>query len=350
MKDKVRNLIFIFTLVIIIVASLTVSELVRLRASYVRGNPIATAEATAKVEVSEPPAMPEPEATYEPAVTEAPAPKDDEALSVLLIGNDGRRGAEGALDTLAAARYEKTDGALKLIVLSRELYVNIPGQGWGSLGRAYELGGMELLGETVRYNFGIELDGCLAADYEGLGAIVDALGGIEIELSADEAAPLGLEEGLSRLDGEQALSYLLAEGLEIEVMEERQLAVVLSVIDAMRELNAFECCCLRCAPLYSHRHEQAGGFPCRRVYNSGVSSIEKYSTAVGDYEGKEGNISVYIPIWRKTAADWRMALGDKRPHRNRLEGRRYSRAMSAFSLLISFTARPPTLRIARQKV
>ena len=293
MKDKVRNLIFIFTLVIIIVASLTVSELVRLRASYVRGNPIATAEATAKVEVSEPPAMPEPEATYEPAVTEAPAPKDDEALSVLLIGNDGRRGAEGALDTLAAARYEKTDGALKLIVLSRELYVNIPGQGWGSLGRAYELGGMELLGETVRYNFGIELDGCLAADYEGLGAIVDALGGIEIELSADEAAPLGLEEGLSRLDGEQALSYLLAEGLEIEVMEERQLAVVLSVIDAMRELNAFDMLKLAYAvlPFIATDMNKLEVFSrAVGVYNSGVSSIEKYSIpAVGDSEGKEAD-------------------------------------------------------------
>jgi len=314
MKDKLKNIALIFTLVLLLVTSLTVMELVRRRAYYVRETPpkvsVPVPELTFMPEITELPAPAEsPEATIKPEATEAPVAREDAALNLLIVGSDGMKGAEGALDTLAAARYDKEGGRLKLILLSPRLYVDIPGHGWGTLLRAYELGGMKLLGRTLGENFGIELDGCLVADYRGLGAVVDALGGIDVELTVDEAARLGLSEGINRLNGEQALAYMAFD--EDGEGGKRRLSLILSVAEAAGSLDGLGLLKLAYAalPFVSTDMSRTEILACALgVYRGGIRSLELYSLPFEDkIEGEEVD---GIPVIRIDIEENRRLLGE----------------------------------------
>lgn len=286
--SKARKIVYITVAVLILVAALTVRELIRLRPTYVA--PTSAPATPSGYAVTDRGGTWESPAPATPAVTDAPAARDDGVLSILLVGNDNLRGPEGAADTLAAASYEKTGGALKLILLTRDLYVQIPGHSWDTLGRAYELGGIQLLSETVGQNFGIELDGCLVARYEGLDAVIDALGGIDIDLSSEEAGLLGLEEGPCHLNGEQALGYFAIDADGEAGRAERQRSVMLRVMNGIENLNSAGVLKLAYAalPYIStdlNRTEVLAY--ALSIYNSGVTSIEKYSIpAEDDYEGE----------------------------------------------------------------
>jgi len=288
-NSKAQRIVFITVAVLILVAALTVRELIRLRPSYVGQSP--APGMPSEYIVTDKGGTWESPAPATPAVTDAPAAGDDGVLSILLVGNDSQRGLEGAADSLAAASYEKTGGALKLILLTRDLYVQIPGHSWDTLGRAYELGGIELLGETVRQNFGIELDGCMVAQYEGLASVIDALGGIDIDLSSEEAGLIGLEEGPNHLSGEQALEYMAIESADGESgREERQRSVMLRVMSGVGNLNSAGILKLAYAalPYISTDLNRTEIFAyALSIYNGGVKSIEKYSIPVeNDYEGE----------------------------------------------------------------
>lgn len=295
MKIKIQRIVFILVAVLIIGVGITLRELIRLRPSYVGETPAVGTPGhmvTGKGGGAETPFPKGPVVTDAPVVTDTPAAGDDGVLSLLLVCNDSRRGSEGLLDTLVAAGYEKTDGVLKLILLTRELYVQIPGQGWDTLGRAFQLGGIELLSETVRQNFGIELEGCLLAQYEGLEAVINALGGIDIDLSGEEAAVLGLEEGIKRLSGRQALDYLAVEdSFDESGSAERRQSFILRLMNDVGNLSSSGMLKLAYAalPYISTDMNRTEVFlHALGIYNSGVNSIEKYSIpAEGKYEGED---------------------------------------------------------------
>lgn len=300
MKNKdsrLQMIAVIIAAVLIIGVALTVRELVRLHPSYVRETPAVETTGnlvTDEAGTTETPFMPSPGVTDAPIVTDTPAAGDDGILSLLLVCNDSQEGSEGLLDTLVAAGYEKTDGVLKLILLTRELYVQIPEHGWDTLGRAYQLGGIELLSETVRQNFGIELEGCLVAEYVGLEAVINALGGIEIDLSGEEAAVLGLEEGINRLSGRQALDYLAMEdSFDESGSAERRRSFILRLMSDVGSLSSSGILKLAYAalPYISTDMNRAEVFVhALGIYNGGVKSIEKYSIPAEDgYEGEDIN-------------------------------------------------------------
>ena len=68
----------------------------------------------------------------------------------------------------------------------RDLYANIPEVGVRKLNAACAYGGAELCVETIRRNYGVEIDNYAMVDFNAMIAIVDALGGIELELTEDE--------------------------------------------------------------------------------------------------------------------------------------------------------------------
>jgi LCP family protein required for cell wall assembly len=86
------------------------------------------------------------------------------------------------------------------------MYVKAAGSG-RALYSVYALGGFELLKKTVEENFGIYIDGCFETDSEGVKKIVDAAGGLDISLTAEEAKAMKKNAGTNRLDGAAALEY-----------------------------------------------------------------------------------------------------------------------------------------------
>lgn len=78
-------------------------------------------------------------------------------------------------------------------------------------------GGPKLLGQILENKIGVPIDHFIRFDFEAFKRLVDAMGGVEIEIDCplydpygyDQGGlPLALDEGVHRLNGGEALSYV----------------------------------------------------------------------------------------------------------------------------------------------
>ena len=165
-------------------------------------------------------------------------------LNILLIGQDAREGEEHARsDSMILCTYNKTTRQLTMTSVLRDLYVPIPGHGSNRINAAYSFGGTRLLKKTMEQNLGISLDGSIEVDFTHFSEIIDALGGVELELRQDEADVINrqtgssLTEGFQQLDGFQALTYARIRSLDIDgdiSRTNRQRKVMSALVDSLR--------------------------------------------------------------------------------------------------------------------
>ena len=137
----------------------------------------------------------------------------DNVINILLVGADRRSSERARSDSMILCTFNKTQGTISMTSFMRDMYVQIPGYRDNRINAAYPIGGMALLNETLRHNFGIHLDGIVEIDFARFEDLIDMLGGIELELTGAEAEYINkksdswLHPGLQRLNGEQALWY-----------------------------------------------------------------------------------------------------------------------------------------------
>lgn len=134
-------------------------------------------------------------------------------INVLLVGQDTRVPGERARsDSMILLSINKNTNQITMVSMMRDLYVQIPGYSNNKMNAAYAFGGFELLDATVLANFGVQVDYNIEVDFSGFSNIIDALGGVDITLNADEAEYLqgqgySVTEGDNHLDGAEALAY-----------------------------------------------------------------------------------------------------------------------------------------------
>lgn len=145
---------------------------------------------------------------------------EQKVVNILLIGEEAiNDGVLGRSDSSMIATLNTVEKSIKLTSVMRDMYVTIPGYKNNKLNAAFHNGGGVLLAETIEQNFGIEIDGYVRVNFEAFEKIVDELGGVDIELTSDEAYYLNttnyiskkknrcVKEGLQTLNGNQALGY-----------------------------------------------------------------------------------------------------------------------------------------------
>lgn len=107
--------------------------------------------------------------------------------SIMIFGEDNHSAGEnGRSDTMILLTADKNSNKLKMTSFMRDLYLDIPGYGYDRLNAAYVYGGAKLACETIEANFGIRIDRYIIFDFEGFTAVIDSLGGIEVELTEEE--------------------------------------------------------------------------------------------------------------------------------------------------------------------
>lgn len=182
--------------------------------------------------------------------------------NILLIGTDGRNDSErGRSDTIILLSVNENKHIATMVSVMRDLYVNIPNHGFGRINTAYSQGGAELLMDTFEENFGIKVDEYITVNFNSFVGIVDAVGGIEITLSDEEANEVNnilknevnelmgfpveadfLESGGTyRLNGRQALCYSRIRYVGDADFErtQRQRTVLNKIIDESKTMNPF---------------------------------------------------------------------------------------------------------------
>ncbi len=147
--------------------------------------------------------------------------------NILIVGTDARNSdSSSRSDCIIILSINKRSGTLVMTSILRDSYVTIPGYGENRINAAYQYGGAALLIQTIEENFKIGIDHYVTVDFFSFIDIIDALGGVEIDVDADEAYYVNLylceinellgaeqgdgnltETGLQTLSGKQALSY-----------------------------------------------------------------------------------------------------------------------------------------------
>ncbi|WP_344978846.1 LCP family protein [Streptosporangium fragile] len=154
-------------------------------------------------------------------------PADGPGTNWLLVGSDSRAGLTAAqrkklatgkavgrrTDTMMLLHIPDGDGRPTLVSLPRDSYVPIDGHGSGKLNAAYSLGdnGPKLLARTVEKVTGVRIDHYMEIGFAGFVGIVDAIGGVEIDVKQaikDPKAGINLKKGRQVLDGGTALGYV----------------------------------------------------------------------------------------------------------------------------------------------
>ena len=117
--------------------------------------------------------------------------KKGELYNLLMIGTDHRDDSwNGNSDVMIVATIDKENKKITMTSFMRDLYADIPGCGVHKLNYAYAVGGGEKLEETLEDNYQIEIDNYAVVDFETMAAIIDAIGGVEIEVSDAEVEVL----------------------------------------------------------------------------------------------------------------------------------------------------------------
>lgn len=131
--------------------------------------------------------------------------------NILVLGIDTRGEEKSRTDTMMLATHDKINGEIKLTSFMRDIYADIPGYQSYKLNTAYYLGGVDLLAETLREMFGVEIHHYALIDFNSFESLVDvaAPNGIEIDVEKEMSENIGvsLTPGVQQLNGKELLGY-----------------------------------------------------------------------------------------------------------------------------------------------
>ncbi|ABO51614.1 cell envelope-related transcriptional attenuator [Desulforamulus reducens MI-1] len=140
-------------------------------------------------------------------------------MNFLLMGIDAREGeTRTRTDSLILVSVDKEKNRIAMISLPRDTRVDIPGHGKDKINAANVYGGPELVMKTVSDLTGVNIDHYLMTNVRGFRDIVDALGGVTIDVEKrmyhydpydePDLRKIDLRPGVQELDGNKALQYV----------------------------------------------------------------------------------------------------------------------------------------------
>ena len=144
---------------------------------------------------------------------------DSSIKNIALFGVDSRNGDfTGLSDVIMILSVDGVHGKLKLTSILRDSELSINGETLNGdyvnytakINNAYQLGGPELAIRTLNRNFGLDIRKYVTVNFANMAAIVDAFGGVDMELTAEEVGAIN--------DNLWALSQ------EVEDQKERDMA------------------------------------------------------------------------------------------------------------------------------
>ncbi len=189
---------------------------------------------------------------------------NEKTMNILLVGLDSRKdNYTGRSDSMILVTINKQSKKLAMTSFLRDSYVDIPGYGSDKLNSAYAKGGANLLTNTIYENFDIVVDRTAVFNFLFVIDLIDALGGVTVEVTAEELPYLNMyihdqnEElynlsnpnqgqinsgpGTYTLTGNQALAYARIRYVGTDVARsERQRTVLQECIEKANDLSYSE--------------------------------------------------------------------------------------------------------------
>jgi len=166
---------------------------------------------------------------------------DKNILNILLLGTDYpfNKNDPGRADAILILSLDFRDNSARLVSMERGMGMpmlsgKFAGQ-WDWFTHLHHFGGANMMLESIRYCFKLDVDRFAQVNFDSFKSVVDALGGIDIEMTEVEANRLGLRTGWNHLDGAAALSYARLRSVDSDwVRITRQRRVIQACVDQIK--------------------------------------------------------------------------------------------------------------------
>lgn len=146
---------------------------------------------------------------------------DKNIVNILLLGTDMKipgTNDPGRCDCTMICSLNKATGEVKLIGFERAIGVPIPGYEDELLTYAYQYGAGPFMVETIEKCFNVDLAGYVHVGFESFPQVINAIGGLDVELDQSEIYNLSvtyqyspdlheMSPGMNHLEGEVAYGY-----------------------------------------------------------------------------------------------------------------------------------------------
>lgn len=194
-----------------------------------------------------------------------PVVKSSENITnIMLVGQNWREDEQNKLsDTMILCSINRETKTMTMVSILRDLYVPLPayaGHGGGrnrinvcyALGSTWKRtseGGMEMLALCVEQNFGVPVDHTIEIGFETFTAIIDAMGGVDVDVTEEEALYMTnevgyvgeIQPGPQTLYGNEALAYARIRKIDGDRQRSaRQRTVITSLIDKCRNMGLMD--------------------------------------------------------------------------------------------------------------
>jgi len=139
----------------------------------------------------------------------------EDSFAILLLGEDYRKeiGTKNT-DAIIISIWNPNTKEIHLLSVPRDTKVEIPGHGSAKINSVFAKDGPYTAMKILSDYFHIPISYYVKIDFQGFVAVIDQLGGIEIEVERNmfyhdivDGTDINLKKGLQTLNGKQALDY-----------------------------------------------------------------------------------------------------------------------------------------------
>jgi len=233
-------------------------------------------------------------------------------FTVLLLGSDDdAKFVPERLNTqsMILVRVDPNTKQATMLSIPRDLWVQIPNQGWGKISWAYQEGGTQAAIAAVESNFQVHVDDYVWIGLNGLVRLVDKLGGVNLQVTnpvMDNYYPADLNTtdpygyyrvavlpGATHMDGVHALQYVRSRHGDARgdfARSERQQQLLLSIKAEAAHLNAADLPSL------------AGAFNGEIKTSIGLDKARALISIANDFSGPSVHRIVLVPPY--TSDGW----------------------------------------------
>lgn len=184
--------------------------------------------------------------------------------NIMLLGIDSKS-FSGRSDTMIILSINDNTKTIRMVSLLRDTWVSIPGRDKdkdgvddiNKLNAAYAFGKFRLLSKTIEQNFRLDIDEYLGVNFEVLPILIDALGGLDVSLTAKEMTQIPAagctltassgnpnfvslkgDPGVHHLNGFQAMEYARIRAIDSDFKRtERQRKVISLLIEKAKDMS-----------------------------------------------------------------------------------------------------------------
>lgn len=172
------------------------------------------------------------ETVKEPEVSSEPLNIVLFGLSADYMGIDDNR-----CDTIMVCTIDDLAKEVRLTSILRDTKADIQGYEAQKINASYKYGGATLALDTINQNFDTDFSSYITINIDNFAKVADALGGVSIELTEDEASVINTEvngselvAGMQHLNGEQAIAYARIRSIDSDIQRTDRQRKMLSAL------------------------------------------------------------------------------------------------------------------------